>query len=54
VGVTLPFAFSDPWFAFDFAQALEEPGLPGIRCPGRGSDRVMRPSIMRNPAGEIE
>jgi hypothetical protein len=54
VGVTLPFAFGDPWSAFDFAQALEEPGLREIRCPGRGPDRVMRPSIMRNPAGEIE
>jgi hypothetical protein len=54
VGVTLPFAFGDPGSAFDVAQALDESGLPEIRCPGRGSDRVMRPSIMRNPAEEIE
>jgi hypothetical protein len=54
VGVTLPFAFGDPGSAFDVAQALDESGLPEIPCPGRGSDRVMRPSIMRNPAEEIE
>jgi hypothetical protein len=54
VGVTPPFAVGDPGSAFDVAQASEEPGLPEIRCPGRGSDRVMHPSIMRNPAEEIE
>jgi hypothetical protein len=54
VGVTLPFAFGDPGSAFNVAQALEESGLPEIRYPGRGADRVMRPSIMRIPAEEIE
>jgi len=54
VGVTLPFAFGDPGSAFHVAQAQEESGLPDIRYPGRGADRVMRPSIMRNPAEEIE